>query len=124
GPQRVGPPRRADRAGGYVTRPRADRAGGCVTRPGADRDRTMASEMPRDIPVGNGNLLVTFDAQYQLRDIYFPFVGMEDHTAGNACRFGVWADGRFRWTADEDWERKLHYAHETLSTDVHLTNVE
>ena len=42
--------------------------------------------MPRDIPVGNGNLLVTFDAQYQLRDIYFPFVGMEDHTAGRIAR--------------------------------------
>jgi GH15 family glucan-1,4-alpha-glucosidase len=80
--------------------------------------------MPRDIPVGNGNLLVTFDGQYQLRDIYFPFVGMEDHTNGDPCRFGVWADGRFRWTVDEDWERKLHYSHETLSTDVHLTNAE
>ena len=80
--------------------------------------------MPRDIPVGNGNLLVTFDAQYQLRDIYFPFVGMEDHTAGNACRFGVWADGRFRWTDDEDWDRKLRYSHETMSTDVHLSNDE
>ena len=78
--------------------------------------------MPRDIPVGNGNLLVTFDSLYQLRDVYFPYVGMEDHTGGHPCRFGVWTDGRFRWTADEDWERKLRYAHETLVTDVHLAN--
>ncbi|HEV8670092.1 MAG TPA: glycoside hydrolase family 15 protein [Candidatus Limnocylindria bacterium] len=78
--------------------------------------------MPRDIPVGNGNLLVTFDALYQLRDVYFPFVGMEDHTSGNACRFGVWADGGFCWTADEDWDRKIRYGHETLSTDVHLSS--
>ena len=80
--------------------------------------------MPRDIPVGNGNLLVTFDALYQLRDLYFPYVGMEDHTGGHPCRFGVWADGRFRWTGDEDWERKLRYAHETLVTDVHLANAQ
>ncbi len=78
--------------------------------------------MPRDLPVGNGNLLVTFDSLYQLRDLYFPYVGMEDHTSGHACRFGVWVDGRFRWTSDEDWERKLRYAHETLVTDVQLAN--
>jgi oligosaccharide amylase len=80
--------------------------------------------MPRDLPVGNGNLLVTFDSLYQLRDLYFPFVGMEDQTGGHPCRFGVWADGRFRWTSDEDWDRKLRYAHETLVTDVHLANEE
>jgi len=80
--------------------------------------------MPRDLPVGNGNLLVTFDSLYQLRDLYFPFVGMEDHTEGNACRFGVWVDGRFRWTSDEDWVRTLRYGHETLVTDVHLTSAE
>jgi len=28
--------------------------------------------MPRDVPVGNGSLLITFDRLYQLRDIYFP----------------------------------------------------
>ncbi len=78
--------------------------------------------MPRDLPLGNGSLLVTFDARYQLRDIYYPYVGMEDHTGGHPCRFGIWADGRFSWTADEGWERKLRYAHETLVTDVHLAN--
>ena len=29
--------------------------------------------MPRDIPVSNGNLLVNFDANYRIRDIFFPF---------------------------------------------------
>jgi GH15 family glucan-1,4-alpha-glucosidase len=80
--------------------------------------------MPRDLPLGNGNLLVTFDARYQLRDIYYPYVGMEDHTAGHPCRFGVWADGAFRWVNDDGWERSLRYAHETLVTDVHLANAD
>ena len=39
--------------------------------------------MARDIPVGNGSLLVTFDADYRLRDFFFPYVGQENHTAGH-----------------------------------------
>jgi hypothetical protein len=31
--------------------------------------------MPRDLPVGNGNLLVAFDDHYQIRDLYWPHVG-------------------------------------------------
>jgi hypothetical protein len=52
--------------------------------------------MPRDIPVGNGSLLVNFDRSYQLRDLYWPHVGQENHTAGHPFRFGVWVDGQFR----------------------------
>ena len=78
--------------------------------------------MPRDLPLGNGRLLVTFDDRYQLRDVYFPYVGMEDHTTGHACRFGVWADGAFSWVSDEGWERRLRYGHETLVGDTSLSN--
>ncbi len=70
--------------------------------------------MPRDLPLGNGDLLVTFDASYELRDLYYPFVGMENHTVGGPCRFGVWVDGRFTWIADASWEKHIDYEHETL----------
>ena len=76
----------------------------------------------RDIPVGNGSLLVNFDDKYQIRDIYFPRVGQENHTEGFPFRFGVWADGKFAWTFSDDWRRKLNYKSETLVTDVTLTN--
>jgi glucoamylase len=78
----------------------------------------------RDIPVGNGSLLVTFDDKYQIRDIYFPHVGQENHTKGFASRFGVWADGRFSWISDDGdgWRRELRYRKETLVTDVRLVN--
>lgn len=76
----------------------------------------------RDIPVGNGSLLVNFDEKYQLRDIYFPHVGQENHTEGFPCRFGVWIDGNFSWTSDDAWRRDLRYLSETLVTDVLLTN--
>ena len=78
--------------------------------------------MPRDIPVGNGNLLIAFDADYQIRDLYFPYVGQENHAGWGPCRFGVWADGRLAWTSQEGWEKSLLYHHETLATDVRLAH--
>ena len=76
----------------------------------------------RDIPVGNGNLLVNFDDKYQIRDIYFPHVGQENHTEGFPSRFGIWADGEFSWVSSDDWTRRLEYLHETLVTSVGLVN--
>ena len=78
--------------------------------------------MPRDIPVGNGDLLITFDRLYRIRDIYYPNVGLFNHTDGHVQRFGVWADGQFAWIEDGSWQRRLRYKPGTLSTDVHLTN--
>ncbi len=88
--------------------------------------------MPRDIPVGNGHMLVTFDQHYQIRDIYFPHVGQENHAGGGPCRFGAWShipqtaanrhDRRKRrlyWT-DQGWRIDLRYLERTLTTDVRL----
>lgn len=76
----------------------------------------------RDIPVGNGSLLVAFDDKYQIRDVYFPHVGQENHTEGFPFRFGVWADGEFSWIFEKDWKRNLCYRRETLVTEVELIN--
>jgi len=76
----------------------------------------------RDIPVGNGSLLVNFDDKYQIRDIYFPHVGQENHTEGFPFRFGVWADCEFSWVFSDDWQRRLRYVPDTLITDVQLFN--
>ncbi|MBI4401476.1 MAG: glycoside hydrolase family 15 protein [Nitrospirae bacterium] len=80
--------------------------------------------MPRDLPLGNGSLLVNFDATYQLRDLYWPHVGLENHSKGHVFRFGVWVDGRFKWLDDPGWSRRLRYAHETLVTEVELSHPE
>jgi hypothetical protein len=42
--------------------------------------------MPRDIPVVNGKLLITFDNDYCMRDIFFPHVRRENHTDGHKFR--------------------------------------
>ena len=78
--------------------------------------------MARDIPVGNGDLLITFDLEYRVRDLYFPRVGQPNHTDGHVQRFGVWADGKFAWIEDESWERHLRYRPGTLVTEVTLKN--
>jgi glucoamylase len=75
--------------------------------------------MPRDLPVGNGTVLVNFDKDYVLRDIYYPHVGKENQTEGHACRLGVWCDGQFAWIGP-DWEIDRRYVHETLVTEVRL----
>ncbi len=75
--------------------------------------------MPRDLPVSNGNLLVNFDLEYRVRDIYFPYIGQENHTLGHEFRFGVWADGEFSWMG-EGWERDLRYRDDSLVSEVHL----
>ncbi|MBX3288748.1 MAG: glycoside hydrolase family 15 protein [Acidobacteria bacterium] len=76
----------------------------------------------RDIPIGNGSLLINFDDAFNIRDIYFPHVGQENQTDGHPSRFGIWVDGAFSWLSSEEWTRDLRYQHETLVTHVRLVN--
>jgi GH15 family glucan-1,4-alpha-glucosidase len=80
--------------------------------------------MPRDLPVANGHMLVNFDASYNLRDIYWPHIGLRNHTEGHVSHSGVWVDGRFSWFDSQDWERDLRYQEDSLVTQVTLTSGE
>ncbi len=77
--------------------------------------------MPRDIPVSNGAFLINFDSDYQIRDIYFPFIGQENHSSGHPFLFGVWVDGLYSWMGPE-WEKDLRYENKSLVTEVFLKN--
>lgn len=76
--------------------------------------------MARDLPIGNGDLLVNFDKFYQVRDMYYPRVGAPNHTLGHVQHFGVWADGSFAWINEDGWERSLKYTNDSLVTHVTL----
>ena len=78
--------------------------------------------MPRDLPLGNGKLLVNFDKSYNLRDIYWPHVGQELHTNGDISHTGVRVDGQFSWLDAPEWQRELVYEPETLVTRVALSH--
>jgi glucoamylase len=71
--------------------------------------------MPRDLPLGNGTLLVAFDADYRLRELYYPHVGQPNHVSGGICRFGVFVSGRLSWVERASgWEIRLGYEPDTL----------
>jgi len=77
--------------------------------------------MPRDLPVGNGNVLIAFDRDYLLRELYFPHVGEESHTKGEKFRFGVFVSSQFSWIPD-GWSVKREYLEDCLVTNVELVN--
>lgn len=80
--------------------------------------------MPRSLVLGNGSVLATFDEHLQMRDLYFPYVGMEDHTTfGKVHRVGVFVEGKgFAWFSDPSWNIKLGYKMETLVGQSTLRN--
>jgi len=78
--------------------------------------------MPRDLPLSNGNLLINFDGNYDVRDIYYPYVGQENHALGCVSRTGVWVDGRFAWLSDPAWRKTMRYEQDTLVTEVTAIN--
>src|SRR5436190_3828758 len=74
--------------------------------------------MPRDLPISNGNLLINFDHDYNIRDVYYPQVGQDNQTVGDVSFFGVWCDGRFQWIGNPVWEKQLDYEDHTLVTKM------
>jgi len=80
--------------------------------------------MPRPLVVGNGQLLVNFDDGLNMRDLYYPHVGLLNHVGGHRSAFGVFVDGRFSWCDEPAWQRSLGYLPDTLVTDVRAVHPE
>jgi len=77
--------------------------------------------MPRDLALSNGRLLVMFDREYRIRDVYFPHVGKENHGTGHVFRFGIWVGGQFSWMGAE-WTPEMRYADTSMMTQVRARN--
>lgn len=71
--------------------------------------------MPRAAVVGNGSLTVTIDKNAQVREIFFPHVGLENHT-GHMCpsRIGFFSEGNFSWTSEKNWKISQEYTEESM----------
>jgi glucoamylase len=78
--------------------------------------------MSRDLPIGNGSLLIAFDKDFILKEFYFPHVGEENHAGEHFC-LGVFADNRMAWVPD-GWQIHRDYFGDTLVTDVALIHEE
>jgi len=80
--------------------------------------------MPRPLVLSNGCMFATFDANLEMRDFYFPYVGMEDHTKyGESHKIGVWVEGKgLKWLSDPGWKATTRYQPETLVGSALLRN--
>lgn len=63
--------------------------------------------MARALTLGNGHMLVGIDERARVRDLYYPYVGLENHVSGAsgsyAHRVGVYVDGVLSWTDESTW---------------------
>jgi len=78
--------------------------------------------MPRPLVIGNGRIMVAFDERLEMRDFFYPHVGQWNHLQGGRNRLGLWVEGKFVWTADDGWERRLGYKEDALVTEVEATH--
>lgn len=76
----------------------------------------MEGYMGRPIVLSNGELHVGINNFGLVHDFYYPYVGLENHAAGNSLRHrvGVWIDGAISWLDDGDWELSFTYPHHSL----------
>jgi len=72
--------------------------------------------MARPVVLSNGELHVGINAFGEVHDFYYPYVGLENHAAGQHLRHhvGVWVDGQLSWLDDGQWELAFSYPHESL----------
>ncbi|MBO2521019.1 MAG: glycoside hydrolase family 15 [Firmicutes bacterium] len=71
--------------------------------------------MPRALVLGNGRMLVNFDDRLNMRDLYFPRVGMTNHIMGHKNGIGIWVDGRFEWLDGPGWTVRTGYEEGSLA---------
>lgn len=73
--------------------------------------------MTRPIVLSNGELHVGLNTYGLVHDFYYPYVGLENHSAGEHLRHrvGVWVDGQLSWLDDAGaWTFKFRYPHQAL----------
>lgn len=66
--------------------------------------------------LSNGELHVGINRYGLVHDFYFPYVGLENHAAGQSLRHlvGVWVDGKLSWLDDGSWTTTFRYPHRAL----------
>lgn len=80
--------------------------------------------MARSAILGNGQMLVALDNRGSLRDLYFPYVGLEDQVRGHYIhRVGVFVDGQMSWLSDDkSWRIEIYTEDEALASRIVAVN--
>lgn len=81
--------------------------------------------MARPIVLSNGELHVGLNNYGLVHDLYFPYVGLENHSEGANLRhkIGVYVDSQISWLdEDEGWVFSFSYPHDSLIGHIVATN--
>lgn len=79
--------------------------------------------MSKALTIGNGQMLVALDAAAQVRDLYYPHVGLENHIGGQlAHRLGVFTAGQLAWLNDSGWSVRVDSEKDSLVGKTEATN--
>ena len=78
----------------------------------------------RSFVLSNGSLLVTLDACGEVRDLYFPHVGLENHAGGGLRhRIGIYVDGALSWLSEDSrWKIRVESVADSLETRIDAVN--
>lgn len=79
--------------------------------------------MSRSIILSNGELAVTMDSLGQVKDVYYPHVGQENHVRGHYLhRVGVWVEGSMSWLSDSGWNVVVQCEDKALASTIIARN--
>lgn len=69
-------------------------------------------------------MCVALDRFAEVRDIYFPHVGLEDHVRGHYIhRVGVWVDGQISWLSEDgNWNIQIGCEEQALASEITAVN--
>ncbi|MEK7587020.1 MAG: glycoside hydrolase family 15 protein [Patescibacteria group bacterium] len=75
--------------------------------------------MAKALTIGNGRILLNLDEHAQVRDLYFPYIGLENQVGGRLVhRMGVWVDGVFSFLDDGGWKIEVKAEKNVLAGEI------
>lgn len=51
----------------------------------------------RFLSLGNSKLSILYDENFYIKDIYYPYKGIFNHSFGGSFKIGIFHDGKFKW---------------------------
>lgn len=80
--------------------------------------------MARPVVLGNGRLHVGINLYAEVHDFYYPYVGLENHSAAKNLRhrIGVYVDGFVSWLDNGKWQFTYAYHDGSLISSIKAVN--
>lgn len=80
--------------------------------------------MAKSLVFGNGRMHVGLDEFGYVADLYFPYIGLENHLQPHGLhhKIGIFTDGQISWLDNNDWSFKAAYHKGTMIGETIATN--